>query len=213
MGSLVQDNQAIDSRFGEAVWITDFITPNNPDVRLLHQRLTYGLDTVEARVAALWRYTANIPYRHSVSSKLIIGGKSFSQKDTWLFPAETIISPVANCANKSFLLTSLVRNELGPEDVRCALGHVRIDGIGAHAWVEADMGQKYILETTQPDIREALIPAGRAEAYEKELEFSDRGVYAVSERPAAKILNEQFGFCAIPFLRDYICVHCQGLEG
>jgi len=205
------DNQAVASRFSEAVWITDYITPDNPDVIMLYQRLTGDITSLEERVVALWRYVANIPYRGVVGAKLIVGGKSYVQHDMWLYPAETIcLSPVANCANKSFLLASLLRNELPAQDVHCIMGHVTVDGIEAHAWVSAKIyGNKYLLETTQPSLPNPLLPIEQVEAYEPSLRFNDHGVESIEEMS----LDEHFGFCAIPFLRHYICSRCSGIEG
>ena len=205
------DNQAVASRFSEAVWLTDYITPDNPDVMMLYQRLIGDIVPLEERVIALWRYVANISYRGVVAAKLTIGGKSYVQHDTWLYPAETIcLSPVANCVNKSFLLTSLLRNELPAQSVHCIMGHVSIDGIEAHAWVSASVsGREYLLETTQPSLLDPLIPAGQVEAYSPSLRFNDQEVESIEEFS----LNEHFGFCAIPFLKNYICLRCSELEG
>lgn len=216
MPSLIKaDQQAITSRFGEAVWLSDFITPQNPDVQLLHQSLTQGLSSIDDRIIALWNHVANIPYRQTVSARLSISGRGFYQKDTWLYPAETIeLSPVANCANKAFLLTSLIRNDLPFGSARCVLGHLKIDGVGAHAWVEVNVfGEPYVLETTLPNLERALIPKRVADAYEPAVYFDEKEVYAIyGDAELKQVLNERFGFCAIPFLERYLCERCQGLE-
>jgi len=209
------DDQAISSRFGDSIWITDFITPRNPDVQLLHERLTEGLKSPEERIISLWRYVAEIPYRESIATKLVIDGKSYKQSDTWLYPTETIrLAPYANCVNKSFLLVSLLRNELPETRVFCCMGHVSIDGIGAHAWVEYEtrLG-RLLLEPTQPNLEKALIPTKLATAYDPVLCFNDKKVYNTPDQGSLPaILNERFGFCAIPFLGDYLCKRCADLE-
>jgi hypothetical protein len=212
MSLRIEDNQAINARpGGDAVWITDFITPSNPDVVLLHQKLTSDIAYQQDRILACWRYVAHIPYRETVRATLNIAGRSYSQSDAWLYPSEMIrLAPVGNCANKSFLLTSLLRNELPDTAVRCALGHLQYDGIGAHAWVSVDMpdGEHY-LEATVENLERALIPADRVGAYEPVMYFNDTGVWTVSD---TDILNEHFGFCAIPWLKSYLCQRCQDLE-
>ena len=209
------DNQPITSRFGEAVWLNSFITPDSPDVKLKHQELVRGFDTVDERIAALWNYVAQIPYTRTVSAKLTVEGQSRSQGDTWLFPSEIItLAPKANCANKSFLLTSLLRNELPAYQVRCVMGHIRMDGIGAHAWCEVSPhGNPYILETTVTDIRRALVPTGYAPEYEPVLYLTDMGIDVVDESEGIGIIDERFGYCAVEFLREYLCERCINLLG
>lgn len=204
------DNQAVSSRFGEAIWITDLITPDNPDVMLLYNKLTEGLPSQMDKVIACWRYVAEIPYRESISTKLIVQGKSYTDKDTWLYPAEVIrLAPVANCANKAFLLTSLLRNELPESSVRCALGHITLDSIGAHAWVTVLLPNgNFILETTVDQLDRALLPLDKADAYDPVIYFNDGGVFTTTD---GDILNEHFGFCAVPWLKDYICERCLDL--
>jgi hypothetical protein len=205
------DNQAVSARFGgEAIWLTDLITPDNPEVMLLFKKLTEGLNTTEDKVIACWRYVAAIPYRETIRARLTVQGKSYCESDTWLYPGEMIrLSPVGNCSNKSFLLTSLLRNELPESSVRCALGHISLDGIGAHAWVTLMLsGQDYILESTVSQMEKALLPLERADAYSPVILFNDQGVYVVSE---GDILNEHFGFCAIEWLHEYVCGRCEVL--
>lgn len=214
-GLVKADNQAITARFSEAVWITDFITPSNPEVVMLYDKLTHGVNSTHDRILALWQYVANIPYREFVGARISINGRSSYQKDTWLYPAEVIrLAPIANCANKSFLLTSLILNELPEQQVKCVLGHLRLDGIGAHAWVEIELdGSDYILEGTQPSIQKAIIPLSVASAYEPVIYFSNEGVYTLGNGDdIGKIIEERFGFCAIPFLREYLCDRCRDLE-
>lgn len=208
------DNQPITSRFGEAVWITDFITPENPDVVLKYQELTEGLFLPFDRVIALWDYVALLPYKPEIRARLTVEGRSRSQKDAWLYPAEVIRFEKLNCVNRSFLLTSLLKNEFPSENgVYCVMGFVNIDGIGGHAWVQFPyQGQDYVLETTQPNITKALIPLSRLKAYESKVYISDENVYTVdAATDAAEVLNARFGVCAVEFLREYLCDRCLGL--
>lgn len=203
------DDQAVSARFGgTAEWLSDFITPANPDVRLLYDKLSAGVSRDEA-IVRCWQYVANIPYVEAVRSRLTIGGKSYEQADTWLYPAETIrLAPVANCATKSFLLTSLLRNALPASQVHCVMGHSYFNGQGSHAWCEIEDGEPYILETTQPKLERALVPARLvADIYEALMMFNDAAVEAVVPQGEA-VLGEHFGFCAQPFLSDYLCRRC-----
>lgn len=205
------DNQAVECRpGGEAVWLTSFITPSNPDVMLLYQQLTNGLVSREDRILACWRHVAAIRYRETVGARLTIGGRSHIEPDAWLYPGEIIkLAPWANCANKSFLLTSLLRNELPASDVQCALGHITLDGIGAHAWVTVSLPEPYLLETTLKDIQRAFIPLERADAYEPVIYFNDEGVQVLGD---GDVLNEHFGYCPVPWLKSYLCERCLNLE-
>jgi len=210
------DDQPIISRpFHDSVWLTSFITPQNPDVLLKYQELIEGIQNSRDRVIALWQYVANMRYQPTVSARVSLNGNVIAEPDTWLFPSETMQVNVANCANRSFLLASLLKNELTlPDQVYCSLGYLNLDGVGAHAWVIADIsGEEYILETTQPRLESAFVPASVALAYDQVIAFDEKSVYTVGvESNIASILNASFGLCAIEFLRDYLCERCLGLE-
>jgi len=208
------DNQPITSRFGEAVWITDFITPENPDVVLKYQALTKGLSLPIDRVVALSDYVTQLPYKAEINSKLSAENYKYSQKDTWFYPAEAMRVKRLNCVNRSFLLASLLKNEFPSEnDVFCVMGFVRIDGIGGHAWVQFNFqGQDYVLETTQPNLPKAFIPLSRLKGYDSKVYITGENVYTVDEATdAAEVLNARFGVCAVEFLRLYLCDRCLGL--
>lgn len=213
MSLIPADNQPIESRtLHDSVWLTDFITPGNPNVRLKYQELTEGIVSAEERLIALWRYVANLPYQRTIRSKLVVNGRSAFESDTWFYPAETIQVEISNCANKSFLLASLAKNELTLEgDVYCVLGDLRVDSIGAHAWTVVNLdGRQYILESTQPNLEKVFIPAEAVEEiYESQVVFDEDRVYTVSrEFNPASVLNAVFGVCAIPFLYNYLCERC-----
>ncbi len=208
------DNQPIDSRFGEAVWLTDFITPDNPEVVLKYRELTKGLYRTEDIVAALWHYVAIFPYRPTIAARLKAGGKSFYQDDTWFYPAETIKIETSNCANRAFLLASLMKNHLSnPGDVYVVVGNISLDGIGAHAWVQVNIGGRpYILETTQPNLPHVLIPVSSSGVYLPAVYFDENSVYTVNKVvDVAEELNARFGLCAVHFLHNYLCDKCLSL--
>lgn len=207
------DNQAVSSRFGDAAWITDFITPKNPEVSLVYQQWTAGLNTKD-RVRKLWEKVAAIPYIPYVQAELRVGGVTRRQNDIWLYPCETLqISPSSNCANKSFLLTSLLRNEFPPGSVYCALGYINLREKGAHAWVELDMGGQWILETTLPELPNHLIPRATASVYEAVMYFDEKRVYSqYPDQEVEAVLSEGFTFRALEYLQNYICERCLGLN-
>lgn len=211
------DNQPVVARpLGDAIWVTDLITPNNPDVVLKYRELTSGLYSTKSRITALWRYVANLPYRQTIRARVHVDGKSLNQRDSWLFPSETIRVRTSNCANRAFLLTSLLKNEM-PRDgeVYAAMGYINLDGIGAHAWCSVNIsGESYILETTQPRLESAFIPVSEANAYDGVIAFDKNNVYTIREgADIAEMLNAQFGLCSIKFLEQYLCERCLGLEG
>lgn len=196
---------------GDAVWLTSFITPRNPDIRLKYLELTRSLVSTEDRIIALWQYVANLPYKETISSRFSVNGKTVGQSDVWLYPSQIMKVRVSNCANRSFLLASLLKNELSsPGEVYCVFGNLRIDNVGAHAWCL--LGDN-ILETTQPNLEKAFIPVSAATAYQGVLAFDETRVYTLSESVNIEaVLNSRFGICAIPFLGDYLCERCMALE-
>lgn len=210
------DNQPIDTRFGDAVWITDFISPNNPDVMLKFRELTKGLSDPNDIAIALWQYVSRQPYVPFMASSLTAAGKTIRQPDTWFYPAESIHLAKGNCANKSFVLASLLKNRFRePGQVYCVVGNITLDGIGAHAWVEINSGgYAYIMETTHPDISQALIPAHLIDAYDAKVYFDDNNVYTADEKvDAGQVFQSHFGMCAVSFLDTYLCERCLTLEG
>lgn len=211
------DNQPIDSRFGDALWLTDLITPNNPDVLLKYQEVTSGIPNAKDKIIALWQYVSRLPYRETIKAKLSAGGKTVSQKDTWFYPAETVWVRQSNCANKSFLLTSLLKNILPDSgQVYCTLGYVHLENTGAHAWVTLDnVGDTFIIETTQPNLPNPFIRAVSAKAYEDIVYFDDKSVYTIrnSNQEIAMALNSEFKIQTIEFLEHYLCERCLVLDG
>lgn len=106
---------------------------------------------------------------------------------------------VHNCANKSFLLTSLLRNFLPPEEVFCVLGNLYNGKPGGHAWVEVRKnGQDYVLESTQPDT--PIVQASELDRYEEVHYFNDQSIFAV---PGKTVLTP-FTACYSTWLKDYL---------
>ncbi len=211
------DNQPVASRFGDAIWLTDLITPDNIEVLMVNEAVASRITNPAEQVEALWQIVAEMPYVREVKTTLSVAGAgSASQHDTWLFPSETLRFGIGNCATRSFLLASLLKNVRGVSDVYCTMGYVNHHGRhDGHAWVVVNLeGRPILLETTQPRIDDPLIPAENALAYEPVLCFDQKNVYTIDERydiPA--FLNTRFTGQAIPFLKDYLCNKCLALQG
>jgi len=196
------DNQPISATFfGEGRWLTDFVTPHAIDVKELYKGLTEDIDTIEEKVAAVHGWVSSkIKYKRFIQGKLSIEGKTSTQEDLWSLPSITARVGVGNCANKAFLLASLLRNELSPNQVHCVLGNLYNGKPGGHAWVQVNLGgQEYIVESTQPDVQ-SLIPAYSVDRYEAVHLFNDEGAYAIEGRT----VMEPFTACFSTWLRDYL---------
>jgi len=174
------DDQPMDATFfGEVRRLTSFITPNSLEVQRLYKALTKDIDNNIDKLKACWKWVASqVKYVEFVKGKLLINGKTSWQNDLWTLPETTINTRVGNCAVKSFLLTSLLRNELSADQVYCALGNLYNGKPGGHAWVAVNMLEEYIMETTTPSAP-ALVPASIAKRYQAVHYFNDDQIYAV----------------------------------
>ena len=169
--------------FGEGRWLTEFITPEASDVTGLYKHITAGIDTADERIVACWRWVANeVKYVKFVKGKIWINGQWSVQNDLWTTPSMTIQTRVGNCAVKSFLLTSLLRNELPAGEVYCSLGNLYNGKPGGHAWVALKMTEgEYIMETTVPTAP-PMVLAEDAKRYEPVHYFNDAEVQAIEGR-------------------------------
>jgi transglutaminase-like putative cysteine protease len=197
------DNQPMSARFfGESKWLTEFITPHNLEVESLHNELVQGVKTRENRLAELWWWVAsNVRYKPFISGSLCIENNCQKQEDLWCDPSLTIKTRVGNCANKSFLLTSLARLELNKDEVYCVLGNLHDSaGIGGHAWVQVRLnGTDYIMETTRSDVA-PFIPANVMDRYEAVHFFNDIETYYVPGRTVMEPYTAAFS----TWLSDYL---------
>ncbi len=211
---IVADNQPIDARFGDSVWLTSYITPNNPAIRLKYAELTEGIASSKDKITALWRYVAEFKYKPVISSTLITPGRKLHQEDTWFFPAEAMLLENLNCANRAFLLASLLKNELPVRgQVYSVMGVLSNNGAGNHAWVEAQIaGRMYILEATITNKARAIIPVSCLDIYESKVYFDEETVYTVGHVDVASVINARFELKDIPFLENYLCEKCLALE-
>lgn len=196
------DDQAISAGFfGEGKWLTDYVTPEELEVRNLFNKLTAHEDSLEGKIRACHKWVATqVRYVPFVHAKIIVEGKASDQSDYWQEPAMVIRTKVGNCANKAFLLGSLLRSALPYENVHVALGNLYNGKPGGHAWVEAKVnGRDYISETTRPDVP-ALVPAETATRYEPVHYFNDKEVFTV---PGKTVLQPFANYYSV-WLKDYL---------
>jgi hypothetical protein len=197
------NNQPISATFfNEGRWLTDFITPNALEVQKLHKDITGGIADPGERLTALWSWVANnVRYTRFVKGKIWVNGHSSVQDDYWATPSETARVTVGNCATKSFLLASLLRNELPAGKVHCVLGNLQQPkNKGGHAWVEVQPdGVKYIMESTRGDMK-PMVLAESADIYEPVVYFNDEEVSAIEGRTVL----EPFTAVYADWLRDYL---------
>jgi hypothetical protein len=197
-------DQPITARFGETNYLTSWITPNNPSVLLKYNELR-GKSMGES-IWNLWQYVSNLPYKAIIPSTLKVPGCTFEQEDTWFYPGETIQILVSNCANKAFLLASLLKNlDSTPGNIYCVLGQLQT--MGNHAWVQMKVdGTDYYLETTTPDLQKALITIVPERPYVPLVYFDECDVYITDNQADwPTILNGPFAEPeAIDWLEDYL---------
>ncbi len=196
------DDQPISATFfGEGRWLTDFITPNSIDIAGIYKDLTQGVPVLEDRIAVLHNYVASrIRYTKFVKGRLWIDGKSSVQDDLWNSPSITARVKVGNCANKAFLMTSLLRQELSSDQVHCVLGNLYNGKAGGHAWVQVALnGEDFIVETTRPDVH-PLVPVSTTDRYEAVHLFNDEVALAIE----GKTVMEPMTACFSTWLSDYL---------
>ena len=199
---LIDDQPISTTFFNESKWLTEFITPKNLEVNELYKELTRGARTIEDELRACWKWVATkVEYKKFIRGTLRVGNKVSVQNDLWMEPALVIRTREGNCANKSFLLASLLRNCLGTDQVFCVLGNLHNGAVGGHAWVEVNLGEGYnqIMETTRSDI-EPLIPAISTDRYESIHYFNDEYLYAIPGRT----LMKPFSACYSTWLKSYL---------
>ena len=195
------DDQPISATFfNESHWLSDFVTPSQPDILVLWNNITRGIGSIEDKVVACWDWVANeVKYVPFVRATINIEGLSYNQDDFWQTPAMVSKTHIGNCANKAFLLTSLLRNGLSADQVHCVVGNLYNGHASGHAWVEVSMnGGAYIVEATRNDV--PLVEVGKAQRYEAVHYFNDQNILAV---PGRTVLVP-FSACYSNWLRDYL---------
>ena len=199
--AVVIDNQPISATFfNVGNWLTDFVTPHEPDILTLWEEITKEVVSREDKAIAAWGWVANqVKYKPFIKASMRVEGHTSTQDDFWQKPSMCARTRVGNCANKAFLLASLLRNEFSPDEVHCVLGNLHNGHPEGHAWVELAMGgQDYVMESTRADV--PLLETYKAPRYEPVHYLNDSKVLAV---PGRTVMTP-FGACYSDWLRDYI---------
>ena len=196
----IEDQPISATFFDEGKWLTSFITPNDPDIQVLWSKLTANIAGAEAQVISAWDWVAKqIRYVPYVKASINIEGKRASSDDFWQSPSMCSKTGVGNCANKAFLLTSLLRNVFAESSVHCVLGNLHNGHVQGHAWVEVIIdGIPYIVESTRDDV--PLIDARKATRYEAVHYMNDKEVLAIP----GKTVMTPFSACYSSWLKDYL---------
>jgi hypothetical protein len=197
----IDDQPMNASFFGEARRLTGFITPDSLEVQNLYNSLTEGIGNSVDRIKACWGWVASqVKYVEFVRGRLWIGNKVSVQNDLWSLPETTINTKLGNCAVKSFLLASLIRNELPPDQIYCTLGNLYNGKPGGHAWISLNIeGQEFVMESTTPTVP-PMVPASMAKRYEAVHYFNDAEVLAVEGKTQMIPMTA----CYSSWLTDYL---------
>lgn len=197
----IDDQPIAAGLWGEGSWLSDFITPDALDVQALHQQITEGINDSKERIIACWKWVASqVKYVKFVKARMWVNGRSSAQNDYWQLPSLTIQTRVGNCAVKSFLLCSLLRNELPAEQVYCTLGNLYNGKPGGHAWLKLNLDdEQFYMESTMPTAP-PLVPIAAAKRYEAVHYFNDKSVHAVEG--ATQVLP--YTMCYSTWLSEYL---------
>jgi len=150
----------VNYRFNDRYWVTDFVTPGNPDIQQVIADLgdAKGDEFVE-QIAEFIRDNFQYPLwdgNPSVDGQLLRYTQGLFKHGykccmfyVWAFPAEVLQSKLGYCAESGNLAESLLVNKVASMAV---LGDVlSLDDalLGRHEWVETPYkGEAYVLETT-----------------------------------------------------------------
>lgn len=196
----VDDQPMSANFFGAGTWLTDYITPDSPDIQILYKEITRNLNGIEEKSIACWDWVANeVKYQPFLRATVNIAGKVAFQEDYWQMPNLCSRTKIGNCANKAFLLTSLLRNHFEANQVYCVFGNLHNGHETGHAWVEAIVnGTDFILESTRNDV--PMVPTAEAPRYEPIHYFNDKTVLVIPGRTEMV----PFAACYSDWLRDYL---------
>lgn len=199
----INDQPMSASFFGEGSYLTSYITPDALEIENLHDDITRGIDDLLERAVKSWSWVANnLRYVRFVNATINIAGKVSRQTDYWQMPSQAIRTKVGNCANKSFLLGSLLRRDFTPQQMNVVLGNLYQNGdVGGHAWCEINIDgtHSYIMESTRGDMP-PMVASEVADIYEPVIYFNDEMVAAIEGRT---VLTP---FCSVyaDWLKDYL---------
>ena len=195
------DDQPISANFfGDGRWLSNWVTPEALEVGRLYDQVTHGLANVDDRVYACWEWVANTKYKSFICAHINVEGVTSKQEDYWQDPTMMIHTKVGNCANKAFLLTSLLRKEFEAGDCFCVLGNLYNGKPGGHAWTQIRLnGEVYVVESTRPDLQ-PLVKASIAVRYEPVHFFNDKLAFVETDKTAL----EPFARCYSTWLVGYL---------
>jgi len=179
----INDQPVSATFFREGRWLTQFITPDAQEIQLLYDKLTKNVIGVKEKATALWKWVASeVKYIKFVKGRAWIANKISTQDDLWLDPTSSIHVKRGNCATKSFLLCSLLRNMLSEDEVFCTLGNLYNGMPGGHAWITCIINsEEYTMESTIPVVP-PLVPSHLTQKYEAVHYFNDKRVMAIEGR-------------------------------
>lgn len=132
-------------------------------------------------ILSTWKYvTDNIQYQGYSSNLHFVN--DIIKCSGCRVPEATLKAGRGNCVSMSSVLASILRNRLPPERVFMAVGEMRLDGVGGHAWcqVQRRNGRWYLLESTSPP--KGWVPVDTVSyIYEPFALYNDRLFYCYSE--------------------------------
>ena len=185
--------QVVDFRYGDCYFVTEFVQPENYEVKRIAGSLGCDVSNDEFLVAASNWVRDNITYPLDRSGEPATEGEQKRYKwcwrflidkkryYVWSFPAMVITTGYGYCAESANLLTSLLRAK--GILAWTAIGEVRKTStdslLGYHAWTVCDYrGEEYVIETTLHSKDNPKIL--RREAYDKLSDWAEDGdVYYV----------------------------------
>ncbi len=196
----IDDQPVAAGFFEEGRWLSDYVTPDQPDILMLYRQITAGMNNPQDRIVACWNYVANqVKYKNYIRASIDVEGVKSVQEDYWQTPSQVTKTHIGNCANKAFLLASLLRNELPSDKVYVVLGNLLNGHETGHAWVQANLPEgEFIVEATRNDV--PMLPVSKGDRYIPVHYFNDRTVLAVPGRT----VMQPFGACYSEWLRDYL---------
>ena len=116
-----------------------------------------------------------------------------------MMPLQVEASGASNCVGKAALLTSILRNRVGPDRVYMAVGQFHWLGKdGGHAWVvlQRDDGKWYLLESTMaPPADPWRTVASLTAVYTAEALVNDAGLICYDPEICAVDLHVNAGLC------------------
>ncbi len=199
--------QPINSRYGECLNLTEFVTPDTLTVRQLASTFAVGR---EAFILDCYKWVIeNVRYNHSDTRRMQSPTANVISEDFWELPAEVLSDRkyggrAADCDGQANLLGSLLRTRLSPDEVYVTLGNLHKNKVGGHAWCDVlgAGGKWYLLEATRSKWPEnPWVTQEQAADYEPILAYNDKQIWV----RASKTVCFPMGHCHVEWLNDYLC--------